>query len=583
MLNPELELYLVETIDDANRFMEWLRQPRRWLGMDTETGGLEWQEKELRVVQFGDLTAGWAIPVRWWRRLIEEAIRVEQSERIIFHNAKFDLHFLEANGFSVPRAKVEDSMLLSRVLDPHLPAGLKPASDRMIDSRMSHLQQDLNTAMAKGKWGWDTVPLELPQYWLYAALDPVLTVGIWEILFKRAGGILPRPYDIDMAVSKVILDMEQRGQGIDVDYCVGKGLAAEEYERQFTEWCQTTYGLENPGSDAQVIQVLRDQGCSLTKRTEKGAIALDKHVLESLGHPLATELINYRHISKMRTTYFDAWLRSSYGSDRIHPTFNISGARTARMSSERPNLQNVPRSRVVRNGLVPKEGYRLVLADYDQIELRLMAHFAEEQAMITAIHEGEDLHTYTAKLAYQVEEPTKEQRRVAKSANFAKIYGAGIAKFASTAGIEFDEAKEFLAGYDREFGGVREFQAKVANAAHVSAARSEDGLAHVYSEYMDRQQVVDPNQAYKLVNYLIQGTAADVLKVKLIELDSSGLGRYMTVPIHDEIAFEVPEDEVDDFVFKLPYVMEDRESFSVPLSVGIDVVDRWGDKYEEGT
>lgn len=585
-LPDDLQLRLVETWEDAEAYMQWLSglASRNWpIGCDTETGGLNWWRQDLRVIQFGDEHNGWTIPYEAWGGLAEETFRRWQGD-IIFHNAKFDLHYLESNGFEVGRHRVHDSMLLAKVLDPHLSAGLKPCSDRWVDRRASAMSKSLDLQMMKHKWDWDTVPIKLPEYWAYAALDPVLTMHIWNHEQKHSRRwITDHAYLVDLGSAMFVLDMEQRGQPIDHDYCEYWATSLVNYADRLDAWTQDVFGAPPLSKDNDLIKYFQSQGVTFTKFTDKGNISIDKDSLESINHPLAEHVIAYRQATKQAGTYFQSWLDFADDDSRLHPSFWITGARTGRMSCSDPNLQNVPRSRRVRNGLVPKEGNVLVLADYDQIELRLMAHFSQSKPMIQAIHSGEDLHTYTAKLVYQVDEPTKEQRRIAKSSNFAKIYGAGIQKFADTAGTTFDEAKSFLAGYDREFPEVRGFQAKISDSARASAAESDDGLAHLTSEYINRQQVADPAQAYKLVNYLIQGTATDVLKMKMLDLGNTDLGDYTNVLIHDEIAFEVPKDEAEDFAKELPSVMEEHDAFDVPLSVGVEIVDRWGDKYEEDT
>lgn len=584
-LPANLSLNLVDSLDDLHACWDWfVREPHGpYLGCDTETGGLDWWRQPLRMVQFGDHNQGWAIPMEKWPGLVEEILRRWDGD-LIFHNAKFDVHFLTRAGMPLKRHKIHDSMLLSRVIDPHLPAGLKAVSDRLIDPRASAMQRSLNEKMMKHHWDWDTVPWTLEEYWVYAALDPVLNCFIWDALQSRSEAqTYKTPYHVDLACSMVVCDMEQRGIMIDQPYCESWSTRLLSYEEQVALWARDVYGIENIGSDRQLVKFFEGLGIPLHRRTRSGNLSMDEETLAEINHPLAAQVLSYRHANKRRTTYFDPWLEFAGGDGRLHPSFNISGARTARMSCERPNLQNVPRSRMVRRGLIPKEGHVLVLADYDQIELRLMAHFADSKPMIEAIHAGEDLHTYTAKLVYKTDSPTKEQRRIAKHSNFAKIYGAGIAKFAKTAGVSEDEAALFLAGYDSNFPEVRRFQQQIQSAANASGAQSEDGLAHLEAPFIGRQQVADPSEAYKLVNYLIQGTAADVLKMKMIDLDLAGLGRYMTVPIHDELAFEVPENEVEEFVAELPKVMEDRTSFKVPLTAGIDVVRDWGAKYEEGT
>lgn len=426
--------------------------------------------------------------------------------------------------------------------------------------------------MMKGKWTWNTVPVTLPAYWIYAALDPVITARLAGALYPRIQEEgFQRVYDLEVAVSQVLLAMEARGMRIDQEYCIRQSAILGQWEDQMRDWFLAEWGIENPSSDQQVIKFLISQGVHLTQRTRKGRLALDSQVLLEVEHPVGQALIKFREAVKTRSTYFDDFIHYCDG-EVIHSSINTLGARTGRMSSSRPNLQNVPRSKYVRNAFLPREGNKLVLADFDQIELRLMAHYAQESELVKAVLEGEDLHTFIGRMIYNVPELTKRQRQITKSANFAKIYGAGAEKFALTAGIDVDEARRFMAMYDARFPGIKRFVYDLANQAKQPL--------HVITPYIGRKQIIDSSdESYKIVNYFIQGTAADVLKKKLVELANTDMERFMLIPIHDEIAFDVPEEEVEEAKREIATVMTET-SFDVPLSVGAEAVSKWGEKYE---
>lgn len=571
----DAQLTLVESMDEVQKLLTWLARYRgRWLGVDTETEGLDWWRHRVRTVQVGGADAGWVLELRRWRGVIEHVLGAWEGD-LVLHNSKFDLLMLAEEGLQVNRSRVYDSMIAVHVLEPNLPKGLKPAAERHVDPSALAGQQALYDAMgARSGWHWENVPIDLPAYWRYAALDPVLTVRLMEKVWPQLTDDDRRTYELDMGTTLVLMDMERRGMRLDRTYVQQRIDALHPYTQQLRRDAQDRFGVDL-GKDAQLVAYLQREGVEFTTYTDKGNVKLDNAVLERMAHPIAPWVLAYRRSSKRLSTYFQPWLIHVDDRDLLHASFNVLGARTSRMSSERPNLQNVPRSRDVRNGLIPAEqDHVLVLADYDQIELRIMAHVANEEAMIRAIHEGVDLHTNTARLVFGTDEPTREQRRIAKHANFAKIYGAGTAKFALTAGITYDEAEAFVRAYEAEFPGV------VRAMNEISSSRAGD-VWEQRTRYSGRRQVAEAG--YKLVNYVVQGTAADVFKRKLIEVDAAGFGEYLRVPIHDELAFSVPRYEAEDFARELPAVMEDRDSFKVPLSVGVEVVERWGDKYEEGT
>lgn len=572
----DARLTLISTMDDVYDYRRWLEEiAHERIACDTETTGLDWYRDTLRVVQFGDQEHGWVIPWDRWAGLVHWTFDTWKGD-IAFHNAKFDIHFLEHNGVKVPRHQVHDTMLMRAVTSPEKLKGLKPTARELVHSHALGGEDALKRGMMKHHWNWATVPVEFEPYWQYAALDAVLTTRVMDMLYPKTKD--NKAYKLDLAVMLVVLDMESRGQLVDLEYISQQSRVLGAYEEMLLQWAKETYELPTLSKDKDLVAWFLLRGAHLEKRTKNGGYSLDEDVLQNIidrGDTAAQAVLNYRKARKKRTTYFDAWATFIDDDNVLHPSFNMVGARTGRMSSSRPNLQNVPRERYVRHALIPREGNRLVLADFDQIELRIMACRANETTMIQAINAGEDYHAYTAKLVYHTDTPTKEQRRVAKHSNFAKIYGAGALKFAETANITLDEAREFMTRYETMFPNITEFQNR-----HSNAIPDPDGNIRAISPYVGRLQVAPGDAGYKIVNYLIQGEAADVLKLKLVELSNTDMGRYMTIPIHDEIAFDVPADEADELARTLPSVMEERTSYEVPLTVGVEIVDRWGDKYE---
>jgi len=568
----DAQFTLVESVADVQNFFSWLGQRRTWLAADTETGGFDWWRDDLRLVQIGDANHGWAFDWGDWAGVVKEAFRV-YSGPIAFHNLKFDLHFLEHNGVVMPRHQLHDTFSMAHVVEPNLRSGLKPASERLIHPDAGAGQQALKFVMNKGKWTWATIPTNVPEYWMYGALDPVLTARLAETLYPRVVERgLQRVYETEVAVAIVLKDMERRGVKIDTDFCWDQAARILDYERTMEQFFLDQYGLKNPGSTKQIADLLMAQGVRMTERTPTGKIKVTQDVLESIDHPLAEHIVEYRKWSKIRSTYFEDFIEFE-NEGLLHASINPLGAVTGRMSCMRPNLQNVPRS-WVRNAFVARPGHTLMLADYDQIELRIMAHYAGVQEMIDAVHAGEDLHTMVGKLVYNVPTITKAQRQVVKSANFAKIYGAGAAKFAGTAGISVDEARRFMAMYDSRFPAIKQF---VNDLVHVARTQG-----WVQTPYLGRLQVVDgPDYAYKIVNYYIQGTAADVIKKKLVEMANTPTGQFMELTIHDEIALDVPNEYIEDAEQEIRTTMPENDAFSVPISVGIDKVHRWGEKYAD--
>lgn len=589
-----VRLRLVETLDDALELRRWMGERRPVLGVDTETGGLDWWREPLRTVQLGDAQTGWTMDARMWLGVTRELLEAYDGP-IVFHNAKFDLHFLETNGVPIKRHKVHDTRTMAHLLDPTKSTALKAVSARLVHRAAAAGAAMLKRAMADAKWTWRTVPVDFGPYWQYAALDPVLTARLYELFKPAIDAQYREVYELEMACQLVLMKMERRGAFVDREYCSAMMSKLEAYLEEMRSWIKYEFGVENPGSDRQVVERLHADGLRWDKKTEKGNIACDREVLTSLAHPFAYAVIQYRDALKLLKTYLRNFYELCDGDGRLHASINPLGARTGRMSISRPSMQNLPRSQHPRNAIVAPDGYTLVLADYDQIEMRLLAHFAQEQAMIAAIkygdemtaagHKGYDVHSMNARGIYGLDLDAtvpKQKRQVTKNSGFAKIYGAGLAQFCRTAGISEAEGKAFLDLYDVRFPGVTRFQHEVTQVAVQRSRDSQraggDGMAWVISP-IGRRHPCEVRKTYKLVNYLIQGTAADVFKQALVHLDYAGLSDYLVLPVHDEAVCEVPNEEVDEYSRELVKAMENRNDFAVPLTVDVEHVDRWGVKY----
>lgn len=579
----EAQLNLVETWDEAESFMRWLGERHGTLACDTETGGLEFWREPLRLVQFGDPVTGWAIPWQTWGGLAKEALRLYRGD-LVFHNMKFDCHFLEDNGCDVGRFRVHDTRTVAHLLDARSGTGLKPLAVRYVDPAADAGQSDLKKGMALNKWDWRTVPTTFEPYWAYSALDPVLTARLWELLRPQLNADQVSLYELEVACQFVLLDMECRGARVDVEYCERARSQLLDSAAAMRAWCAETYGFE-PGQNKKVASQFQRENIVLKVKTDSGAWSLKKEVLEGLlPHPLAKCVLGTRKTEHYGKAYFGNYIKFADADGILHPDVNPLGAKTGRQGVSRPALQQVPRTKLLRDPFIPRDGHRLVTVDFDQIEFRLLSHFANDPGLAEAFAEadagGADFFTLMARGIYGDTSIEKgdPRRQVTKNAAYAKGYGAGVAKFALTAGVPEAEAAAFLAALDARYPGIRDLQRRV----DVTAKRryAEEGMTYVTTP-MGRRQVVDPGKEYKLTNYLVQGTAADVFKATLIELDRAGLADRLVLPVHDECVFDVPAEEADDFAVEVQRVFAERgKMFSVPLTAGSDVLERWGDKYE---
>jgi DNA polymerase-1 len=348
----------------------------------------------------------------------------------------------------------------------------------------------------------------------------------------------------------------------------------------------------NVGSTLQLAQVLyEDLKLPVLKRTKTGP-STDADVLEQLaatGAAVPTLLLEYRELQKLRSTYVDELpLRVHPVTGRIHTSFSQVGAATGRLSSSEPNLQNIPirtvRGQEIRKGFVPAPGWKFVIADYSQIELRLMAHLSGDPAFIDAFTRGEDIHRQTAALIFNVplESVTPEMRGRAKTINFGTIYGQGAFALSRMLGIPQDEAKAFIAEYFRRFAGVRAYlDRQVALAREQGYVETLFGRRRYVPEIRDRNFNTRAFGERISQNAPLQGSAADLIKIAMTRLHRAlrqeGLAARLLLQVHDELVLEAPPAEIARVTALVKTHMEGAAALAVPLVVEVGVGDNWLD------
>ena len=346
----------------------------------------------------------------------------------------------------------------------------------------------------------------------------------------------------------------------------------------------------NISSNPQLREILYEKlGLPVLKRTKTGP-STDAGVLEELAaqdHRVPVLLMEYREMEKLRGTYVDALPRMvNPRTGRIHTSFNQAVAATGRLSSSDPNLQNIPirtqLGREIRKGFIAEPGHVLLAADYSQIELRILAHFSGDEPLVQAFQEGIDVHRQTAAVVFDVpvEMVTAEQRGRAKTINFATLYGQGAFALARQLGIPRDEAKEFIAAYFERFSGVRRFlDEQVASARELGYVETLLGRRRYIPELQSSNGNIRQFGERIAQNTPIQGTAADLLKKAMIEVDraleGSSWGARLLLTVHDELLFEVPEERVDEVRPVVVGLMEGAVELSVPVAVDWGVGTSW--------
>lgn len=567
-------IHFVQTLDEVNEYKRWLGERRNWLAFDTETGGLEFWKQPLRLVQVGDTQEAWVFRADRWLGVIEETLPTYAGP-LVGQNVGFDVRFLDAQGgIKLGWGNLHDTKTMAHILNPNRSTSLKSLGASFLSPQAKRLQGTLQAAMAQQKWGWGDIPMDFPIYWGYAGVDCILTARIAEKFWPEVENEYLAVYELEMQVARICSNMEMKGTLIDLEYCEKRYEEILHYCDTIEEWCLENYNVR-PSETQKVATRLVQEGVDLSKTTPTGLWSMDKDVLEGLEHPLATAVLGHRQKTKIGSSYFQNFL-SMHDNGVLHPSINTLGARTGRMSIQNPALQTLPRGSIVRDAFIPRPGSGWISADFDNIEMKLLAHFCQDPGMLEAARTS-DMHLEMAKIAYQDPEMVKKdpRRQRFKAGNFAKAYVAGVDKFAWTAGMEVGAAKEFLDFYDELFPGVKEFQRKVINVAKQRLAS--EGKAYVKSP-LGRRHTEDKDKLYALVNRLIQGTAADAFKQSLIDLDDAGFGEYLLLPVHDEIDLEVPMEQAKDMVPEIERIMT-QSGWSVPLTVSAEgPFSRWGDK-----
>lgn len=593
-----IDVHLIDSMEEVGNFLRWLSTDsvKDEIACDTECSGLDKDLDWVRLVQFGDERSGWAIPFERWGGVVEDVVS-RYTGRYITHNGPaYDVPMLRKEGIELPRHMVDDTRIMLHVLKSTGSTALKPASTELIDARAATMQHKLDEAIGKkGGWTWATVPIDFEPYWVYACVDTILTKQLKNILKPKVDAEAPGSYELELAVIWVTESMERRGVRVDREYTQQLRDQLQGYVEEVERWCAEHYGIW-PGATQKIIDILSRDGVQFTKLTNGGNISLDAEVLGGIQHPLAEAVLGRRKAQKSVSTYLDNYLKMSERDGRIHPSINTiggiaknqfepgggKGVRTGRMSMSDPNLQNVPTrtnaGKRIRNCFIPSEGRLWVKCDADQIEMRLLAHFSGDPGLIAAFKADGDFFVNLSKTLFSEPDFVKPdpRRQLVKNGGYAWIYGASDDKFAKTANVTLDDASTFMRNLNSTYPGVTEWKKGLEREAIHNYELY--GEPFVRSPFTGRKFIADSiRKLYTLVNYDIQGPAAELLKMKIVQADAAGLGQYMILPVHDEIDFEVPEEQIDDFLVTLADVMNDDTLLRVPMTWSAEVGPRWGE------
>ena len=504
-------------------------------------------------------------------------------------NIKYDLHVFENHGIRV-QGYVHDTLLESYVLEAHKPHSLESLADRHL-GRSGLSYEDL---CGKGANQIPFSQVDVERASTYSGEDSEMCVQVHDTLWPQlqAEPGLRRVYaEIEMPTVAVLQRIERHGVLIDPARLAAQ---SQQLAERMIALEQEAYAIAgqpfNMASPKQIGEILFNRlGLPVKKKTATGAPSTDEEVLQELAadYPLPAKLLEHRSLAKLKGTYTDklpGMINPVTG--RVHTNYAQAVAVTGRLSSNEPNLQNIPirtvEGRRVREAFIAPPGHVIASADYSQIELRIMAHISGDPGLNKAFAEGMDVHRATASEVFGIapSEVTAEQRRYAKTINFGLIYGMGAFGLAQSLGIDQKAAKNYIDRYFERFAGVKRYMEETKERARERGyVETEFGRRIVLPEIKGGSGPRRAGAERQAINAPMQGTAADLIKLAMIAvqqaLDAEGRATRMVMQVHDELVFEVPEAEVDWLREAVPRLMAGVASFSVPLVAEVGFGPSW--------
>ena len=600
----DVKLHLVDSVEKAGEFITWLgeRRPHNAIAIDTETGEYPGRERKdalspwhgrLRLVQVGDGQQAWAMPWDEWAGAFYQAMD-QFDGQIVCHNIGFEARWFDVQSrWKLPWHRAHDTMIMAHIIDPLGVGALKRLAALYVDGRAVALQDTLDTELVKNGWTWGSVPTNFQPYWAYGALDCILTMRLWEQFYEKCGpgGPYNKAYELEMATRRIVTRMEINGARIDLDYSKKKFDELTEYAGSVKTWAKQKYNGVSIGSNIQLVRLFESLGAEINEFTPSGQKSASKDQLKLLSitgndevKALAEIVLKQRKADKLANTYFSNFLNDNVNGF-VHPSVKTLGARTSRMSIQNPALQTLPKGDdVVRRAFIPKdEEHVIVTSDLDQVEFRMFASLSQDTNLISLFNRadatGSDPFTEIGREIYN--DPTMQRsdkrRNLIKGTIYGRLYGAGVAKQALTAGVAETQMRTVSDSLDMRFPGMALFQRQIEDVG--MRRLKAEGQGYVYT-WTGRRLPCDEDRVYTLLNYLIQGGAAEVFKSNLVKLDQADLTELLIVPVHDEIVLNAPRKDVEEIKRIVKECMTTTEGWSVPLTSGIDgPLETWGEKY----
>lgn len=590
-------LYQYIDLPKAQKTLAWNLMSQPAVAFDTETTSLDEMEAELIGISFS-YRKGLAYYIPLSADLEEAKATIEifkpffekQDVIKIAHNLKFDYKVLKRYGVDMQGAMF-DTMIAHYLLNP---------DGRHVMDYLSEVYLNYKPVVIEaliGKKGKNQITLrDLPveEQTNYAAEDADITFQLYSVFEPqlKKENLEDLFYKVEMPLMQVLAKMELEGVALDKEWLAQESTDLEtdlrDLERKIFEMADVEFNVNSPRQLGEIL-FEKLQLDPKAKKTKTGQYATSEDILQKLSakHDIIKYILEYRTYQKLKSTYVDALpLQIDKNDNRVHTSFSQTTAATGRLASVNPNLQNIPirtvRGQQIRGAFVAAPGHKIISADYSQIELRLIAEISNEENMIEAFQNGEDIHASTAARLFDIplEEVSKVQRGQAKTVNFGILYGQGAFGLAEQTGLSRAEAKQMIEAYFDTYPRLKKYMAEQVEKAHeIGYVETILKRKRHLKDINSGNFVVKAHAERNAVNAPIQGSAADVIKLAMINIDKKltelNLKTKMLLQVHDELLFEAPDDEVDVATSLIKSEMESAIETKVPMVVEVGVGENW--------
>jgi DNA polymerase I len=583
-------------LNDGKKLIDLIQSiPQNSLvSFDTETNCLD--SKKAKIVGFSfcwENSKAYYVPIGHSYLGVEnqishndakKAIQLLNTHRLILQNFKYDLEIVR-NNFDIEIKLFADTMIMAWLLNSDKPVGMDKLALRLLDGYTTIAFKDVV------KKGEDFSSVTIHHACIYAAEDAFITFRLYNKileLFKKNDEeyLMKIANQIEFPFVNVLNNMENKGIKIDISFFETLKVNSKNNLTELTKSIFELAGQEfNINSPKQLGEFLFDTLKLTASKKTKTGYSTNESVLVKIKdeHKVVPKILEYREAFKLYSTYIQPLLELGKQNEKnkIYTSFLQTGTATGRLSSRNPNLQNIPvkteAGRTIRKGFISSPGYKLVGIDYSQIELRLLAHYSKDPALLEAFLNDKDIHLQTAIKIFG-EEEAKSKRSIAKSINFGLLYGMGSRKLGEQLGIPAKEAKEYIDSYFRNFSTVKDFMKSIQDTAMENGyVKTLFGRKRRFN-FENATSMMRATYERESINTVFQGSASDLIKLAMIKIDvkyKNSDDIKMLLQIHDELIFEVKEEKLNEITEKLIYIMENIYKLEVPLKVSLSIGNSW--------